>query len=255
MEKVEGLTEMVSTLSVDNTKEIATECLSKSTSAGVVYEVLMKIVQNITEQIQIPEQGNQVQLQLDCAKRIASLLRKRSQREGFLRYYYFGMFQADLDRLQIEFTNQQSIAIRQSVASRKHFARIMQVLYSQEFVQQSILASQLNIEKANLSREMQKLIDVGFVEQRKCGKYKIYNLSAIGRSYYDKNLLLQNQLNIISPWQSIVCIKVSPPEGEHFYESYKPLPFDAKQNNLLYDMNKSQNSLTAKQKFAMENCI
>ena len=110
MEKVEGLTEMVSTLSVDNTKEIATECLSKSTSAGVVYEVLMKIVQNITEQIQIPEQGNQVQLQLDCAKRIASLLRKRSQREGFLRYYYFGMFQADLDRLQIEFTNQQSIA-------------------------------------------------------------------------------------------------------------------------------------------------
>lgn len=255
MDRIEGLTEMASTLSINNTKEIASECLSKSTSAGLVYEVLMKIVRNITEQMQIPERENQIQLQLDCAKRIAGFLRKRSQREGYLRYYYFGMFQADVDRLQIELTNRQSVAARQSVTSRKHFTRIMQVLYSKDFVQQSILANELNIEKANLSREMQRLIDAGFVEQRKCGKYKIYNLSAVGRTYYNKNLLVQNQLNQIVSRQSVFRLRVSVPENALFNECYKPLTFEIKHGKMLYDTNKTQHIPTAKQRFSIENYI
>lgn len=176
------------------TQTLVQFCTDENVNADKAYRCLMNIVRYLTERLESNRQDN-LQLELDIAKRVSSLLRRYAQKNGMLQVYYFGIYQEKLEQLQGELTELREIMVRQGVVGRKNFAPIMQTLYKNSMMCQSELADLLGIEKGNLSREMDKLAEAGFVEQRRIGKYKQYNLSANGRAYYDQYLKMQSQLD------------------------------------------------------------
>lgn len=180
-------------LTRNDAQTIFQECTHSETTEAQIYERLMSLIRGFQEGLSTCLQHeNELQKSLEVAKCISSMLRKNAQRTGNIRYYYFGMFQTKLDQIQEEVLERQVSTIQQEVSSRKHFASIMQILYIQQMVRQSELSKQLSVDKGNLSREMDRLVLAGFVEERKAGKFRLYNLSAQGRAFYDKHLLLKS---------------------------------------------------------------
>lgn len=192
------VTNLASDLTQNDVRDILQECLNSTTSESRIYESLMTLVRSFKESLAAYEPEYECERELlssiENAKYISNVLKKCSQRTESLRYYYFGMYHAKIEQIQEDILARQVSIKQQEVASRKHFSSIMQILYSQQMVQQSELAKLLSIDRANLSREMDRLCLAGFVEERKAGKFKLYNLSAQGHVFYNRYLSTQSQL-------------------------------------------------------------
>lgn len=186
-------------LPVNSADETINLCINEESSDADVYEALMVVIRSFREGKSSSANAKQMQLSFDNAKYISSSLRKQARKKKALRYYYFGMYQAKLEQLYDEFLHARSISKQQEVENRKYFSQIMKILYDQEVVRQCDLAKTLHIERANLSREMSLLALAGLVEERKTGKLKLYNLSALGYDYCNKFYLTKEK---IEPSQS-----------------------------------------------------
>jgi hypothetical protein len=181
-------------LPVSKADETINLCISEERSDADVYEALMVVIRSFRESKSSSANAKQMQVSFDNAKYISSTLRKQARKQKALRYYYFGMYQATLEQLYDEFLHSRSISNQQAVENRKYFSQIMKILYDQEVVRQCDLAKALHIERANLSREMSLLALAGLVEERKTGKLKLYNLSALGYDYCNKFYLTKGKI-------------------------------------------------------------
>jgi predicted transcriptional regulator len=183
-------------LPVSKADETINLCISEERSDADVYEALMFVIRSFREIKSSSANAKQMQSSFDNAKYISSSLRKQARKKKALRYYYFGMYQAKLEQLYDEFLHARSISKQQAVENRKYFSQIMKILYDQEVVRQCDLAKSLHVERANLSREMSLLALAGLVEERKTGKLKLYNLSALGYDYCNKFYLTKGKIEL-----------------------------------------------------------
>lgn len=190
VQETEKKIEKASRLNPSDMQKIMELCTNASVNSTQVSQLLMTIVRKISEQFVINTVANEVQNELEMASLLAKKLRKHAKEHEALRYYYFGVYNARLDKLQADLVKQQSLGIRQEAAGRKNFKPIMSCVYKKGIVRQSELAKQLNMERGNLSREMTHLVTAGFIEQRKAGKYKLYNLSSMGEDYFKHFLVV-----------------------------------------------------------------
>lgn len=172
---------------VEESQELMKLCLSADTSTSTVFESLAKFSIMLEEYLRL-EKAQKKQAYLDIAKNLTSVLRKEAIKHDALKYYYFGFFQAHVDRMQEDLTQERSEDLQWVVASQKNSLAILKVLYDEEVIQHSLLAQKLHMEKGNLSKKMKQLIMAGFVEQRNAGKYSFYNLSAHGYTFYQNHI-------------------------------------------------------------------
>lgn len=187
-------TDSTQLLTVHKVDEIVRLCTNENISDADVYESLMAVLRTLTDCKTSLSSTEQMQAGLANAKYVSSTLRKFARRKKALRYYYFGVYHAKVDQMLDELVQKRTISKIQEVGNRKYFSQIMTILYERNVVRQCDLAKELHIERANLSREMDLLVSVGLVEEKKTSKLKLYNLSAYGYEYCNKFFAAKEKL-------------------------------------------------------------
>ncbi len=190
VQETEKKIEQASRLDPNVMQKIMALCTNMEVSSHQVNHILMMLVRKFSEQLAINALAEIMQSELEMADRLGQKLRKDAKMNKALRYYYYGVYSEKMNQIQQDFTKQRSVGLQQAVVSRKNFKPIMCCVYKKGMIQQSELAKQLNIERGNLSREMTHLVKAGFIEQRKAGKYKLYNLSSMGENYFKQYLVI-----------------------------------------------------------------
>lgn len=190
-------------LSFPDAESFVMDCVSPDEDASSVYQKLMGTIARVTEEISRPDDA-EVYAHVKYLSRIAKGLRKNTADNCAFRFFYFGQFQTHVDMLEQELDRDRSEVQILAVANRKHFAPIMQLLYTDQVCQQQELSDKLGIDRSNLSREMQRLLDSGLVDSRTVGRSRYYMLTPQGRRYYDTYLVMKNQLEeqVYSPLQN-----------------------------------------------------
>lgn len=115
-------------LSFPDVETFVQECVSTSTDASSVHQKLMGAITHAAEEISRLGDGQAYEY-VKCLSRIAKGLRKNTEDNHAFRFFYFGQFQTRLDMLEQELESNHSETQILAVASRKHFAPIMQMLY------------------------------------------------------------------------------------------------------------------------------
>lgn len=173
----------IKTMDVDQFLTVYTQ---NDMDAAEVYRGLSTILETAKKEISAsPENAKTV---LDVAGKIASGLRKNARKQGAMRFFYFGVFQENLNSLSNQLMEEIERTILQSIASRKHFSAIMDYLYHHENGRQSKIANEIGIDRSNLLREMLPMINAGIVNQHKLGHSRYYNLTPFGYRYYESHL-------------------------------------------------------------------
>lgn len=190
-------------LSFSDAESFVTDCVSADGDASSVYQKLMGAVARVAEQLSRLNH-TEVHEQMQFLSIVAKGLRRNTAVNGAFRFFYFGQFQTHVDMLEQELERSLSEEEILSVASRKHFAPIMQLLYANQLCRQQELSDKLGIDRSNLSREMQRLENSGLVDSRTVGRSRYYLLTPRGRRYYNTYLVMKDQLEeqVYSPSQS-----------------------------------------------------
>ncbi len=199
--------------SFPDAQAVVAECVCESTDAFSALQKLMSTVARAAEEI--PRLGQaQAHTYVKCLSRIAKGLRRNTEDNHAVRYYYFGQFQTRVDMLLQELEHSRAEAQILSVACRKHFAQIMQLLYTERVCRQQELSDKLKIDRSNLSREMRRLLESGLVEARTAGRFRYYQLTPQGRLYYNKYLAMKSRLEeqVYSPQSEGVSVKDAAPQ-------------------------------------------
>lgn len=190
-------------LSLPDPESFVADCVSQSEDTVSVYQKLMDTIARAADEISRLNKTLASE-RIQCLSTIAKGLRRNTADNGAFRFFYFGQFQTHVDMLKQELERSLSEEQILSVASRKHFASIMRLLYTNQICRQQELSDKLGIDRSNLSREMQRLEDSGLVDSRTVGRSRYYLLTPQGRRYYDTYLVMKDQLEeqFYSPSQS-----------------------------------------------------
>lgn len=234
---VQDMTQSEWKLSFPDVESFVLDCVSADTPEYGVHQKLMGIITQANQAISLQNSGEADEY-FESLSLIAKGLRHHTaERDGF-RFFYFGQFQTHLDMLEQEREQKRSEAQILSVASRKHFPKIMQMLYTCHTCQQKELSHRLGIHKSNLSREMQHLLDSGLVESTQIGRFKYYELTPRGHRYYNTYLIMKSQLEeqIYAPNQDgkTLC-------GKEFYSRTQRL--NSKSKSTLASFDREQKSM------------
>ena len=180
-------------LTLDNAQELVQFCVNPETNAGSVQSYLGTILREMKEMVlslsvesSVDEQIIPCKNSLKLARRITDVFQKAAWKNNALKYYYMGEFYAEIRQLEGMLIDYTETTTQEAVSKRKNFLSIISIIYKEQMIRQVDLARLLKMDRSNLSREMDVLVAAGFVEQRKSGKYKLYNLSAQGIRYYSK---------------------------------------------------------------------
>lgn len=206
------IVEETPTFSQQEAMVIYYECTSLEVLVNDVFNKLTGIIKRLTELVHRDSGSSDEIESVDNALLLSKGLKKAAQDNNALKFYYFGLYQAYIEALQKDINVKSKEAQEQNVAARKHFAEIMQVLYRKQICRHSEMAQILQMNPGNLSREMERLVEIGYVGERKVGKYKFYNLSPIGFKYYDTYLRMEAQLDTRA---SVVFTKRKEPESKY----------------------------------------
>ena len=164
-------------------------------------------------------------------------LRFKSERAGAIKYFYFGYYA----RYQEEVLNEAQkydvhVKINQ-IASKKHFERIMRYLYINGISQQKDIASELQIDKSNLSRILDEVADFKLASKLIGPKNVFYELTQEGYAYCRKYKWCADIFGVVDFWADDTGItwdlKVSykeltanmddGPDNKRFTQNHPPL--------------------------------
>lgn len=210
-------------LSLPDPESFVADCVSQSEDTVSVYQKLMDTIARAADAISRLNEA-QASEHIQCLSTIAKGLRRNTAENGAFRFFYFGQFQTHVDMLKQELERNDSQTQILSVASRKHFAPIMQLLYTNQLCRQQELSDKLGIDRSNLSREMRRLEDSGLVDSRTVGRSRYYLLTPRGRRYYNTYLVMKDQLEeqFYSPSQSECAAMKEAPVQLSFTEWHEP---------------------------------
>lgn len=178
MKKVDTKGKLAAAISEERSDQIIQKCTYAQTSDAEVNKILNSLLQEI-----VKIDSTILEEAIGEARYIADSLRNEARRNKGLRYFYYGMYQAKVEQMQEQFLKEETEALQNEVIYRKHFTEIMEVLSSVETIRQSTLAQMLKMNRSNLSREMNRITEAGFAEERKTQKLKVYCLSPQGAQY------------------------------------------------------------------------
>mgnify|MGYP002709330468 CR=1 FL=1 len=245
-------------LSACDPEALVSECISDDTSEADVYQKLMSAIARVTEEISRLDAAEASKLVSQLSK-AAKGLRKNTADHNAFRFFYFGEFQTHVNTLEQRLERNRSELQIQLAASKKHFAPIMQFLYINQTCQHKELSNKLGIDKSNLSREMQCLVDSGLVDSQMIGKFKYYSLTPQGRGYYDNYLLMKAQLEeqIYAPSQEPASLGtddfshgILPEPPKSTYDIFEDSPWEVKKPTYIFScqvysdsQNKNENLL------------
>lgn len=174
-----------SSLTPDYVSHVGSQCLTTETNASMTQELLGRLLRLMKEFMsQNTCEHEWFCIILDSAQTISNRFWKEARRQNALKYYYMGMFHANIEQFRAILNEQRGDSVRAEVSNRKHFNDIMQTLEHGKIIRQSEICRQLSLDKGNLCREMERLDTAGLIESRKIGKYRFYNLTPKGESYY-----------------------------------------------------------------------
>lgn len=190
-------------LSFLDPESYVTDCVSPDEDVSGVYQKLMGAIARVADEIARLSES-EASAHMKCLSTIAKGLRRNTADNGAFRFFYFGQFQTHVDILEQELERSLSEEQILSVASRKHFAPIMQLLYANQVCRQQELSGKLGIDRSNLSREMRRLEDSGLVDSKTVNRSRYYLLTPRGRRYYNTYLIMKDQLEeqVYSPSKS-----------------------------------------------------
>lgn len=110
-----------------------------------------------------------------------------SEEAGALKFYYFGYYSHIQEDLIKKFSEQIFQDKIQQLAQTKHIKEILEYLYECGCSRQSEISKNLKIDKSNLSRKMEYMIESDLVDKRSGPKCVYYELSASGYEYCRKS--------------------------------------------------------------------
>ena len=126
------------------------------------------------------------------------------------KYYYMGYYAGKQERLLQEFKNRKALQNTEALFHLKYIKEILGFLYTKGSARLSDLADYFNINRSNLSRKMNLLIDNNLVDKKIGPKIVIYELTSYGYSICNDNSLnLINRLyfsksnSVITSWRFI----------------------------------------------------
>ena len=132
---------------------------------------------------------------LNVYQLITKGLRRNAKNNNAMKYFYYGVFQASVDDIIKQSNKRVEDGEIKRLLSLKNMVVIIHTLYDNEECYQSELSRLVKMNRSNLYRDVQKLIDTNLVEERKIGNRRFYSLSANGRSKYSELLRKQNNEN------------------------------------------------------------
>ena len=202
-------------LSLPDVEATVTACVSAATDAFSVQKILTEIIGRAVEDISRLSEA-QAYMYVKCCTRIAKGLRRNTEDNQAYRFFHFGQFQTHVELLERKLEQIYSEERILSVANRKHFASIMQLLYTEQICKQQKLSDKLRIDRSNLSRELKRLENSNLVEVTTVGRSRYYRLTPQGSRYYNTYLVMKSQLEeqIYSPWVNNSLMKE--PSLRHF---------------------------------------
>lgn len=179
-------------------KEYVKSLTDSQYNVAEIAHQLALVVQEITESI--TRMDTEYFTQLLCfSEKVSKGLRIYTQQQNALKYFYFGQFQARIESFVKVQDNEIENNKRRKALSGKHAKEILKELYFHGECKQSELARYVNVDKGNLSREIEKLIATGLVTKRKLRKFCYYSLSPQAKRLCQKNssILIHNNSSSI----------------------------------------------------------
>lgn len=125
----------------------------------------------------------------------------KSERAQALKYFYMGYHIRKQEELLQKAESTHLQATINSIASTKHFSRIMAFLYENGCSQQKTIVDALSINKSNLTKKMHSLVSCGLVSKTGGLKYVFYELTPRGYLYCKQNNISNNSSDNISKKQ------------------------------------------------------
>lgn len=171
-----------------NVESVISACTSGALSAGEVFRGLTRIVDCAKEQISVAQNDKTVDKVLESTEKIAGGLRRHTRKHEALQYFYYGIFQAQIDEMKERLAEEREQNDLLAVTGRKWFQPVMRYLYQGEYARLTEMSRDLVIDPSNLFRELSRMIAVGLVNQRKFGNSSYYNLAPRGFRYYEEHI-------------------------------------------------------------------
>ena len=198
-------------------KEFVKQLTESQCNAAEIAHQLAFVQQEIAESI--ARMDTEYFRKMVCFSEIVSKgLRIYSQQQNTLKYYYYRQFQASIESfVKIRDAENENSRIRKAL-SRKHAKEILRVLYIHGECKQVDLVSFVNIDKGNLSREIERLIEAELVEKRKLSKFCYYSLTPQARRLCLKQssmLLQKNKDTIFQNKDSAMMFFISPKHQQY----------------------------------------
>ena len=119
-------------------------------------------------------------------------LRKKSKQANALRFFYYGYYIRQLEELLERNKNEVIAAARMVLVSKKHYSDILRFLYEKGCSQQKNISESLGINKSNLNRIMNQLLDNDLVVRSVGPKCVFYELSSPGYRFVRESAFIAN---------------------------------------------------------------
>ena len=116
-------------------------------------------------------------------KIITKGLRKKSKQANALRFFYYGYYIRQLEELLERYKTDVIASARMVLVSKKHYSDILKFLYKQGCSQQKNISESLGINKSNLNRIMNQLLDNDLVVRSVGPRCVFFELSPSGYKF------------------------------------------------------------------------
>ena len=162
---------------------------------------------------------------------VAKGLRKKSKQSNALRFFYYGYHIRQQEELLDQYKTEMVASARTVLVSKKHYGAILKFLYERGCSQQKIISETLGINKSNLNRMMNSLLENDLVVKSVGPRCVFFELSSSGYKFVREHSLLGKPTVSIkrtkSPLQSYVeeiklDIKKTEPLSE-FTQAYETM--------------------------------
>ena len=120
-------------------------------------------------------------------------LRERSRQVDALRYFYYGYYVCQQEELLKQQKNQKKASEITVLLSKKHYANVLTYLFKNGCARQKAISESLGINRSNLNRLMNNLIECNMVVKSVGPKCAFYELSPAGYAFVREHLLITNR--------------------------------------------------------------
>lgn len=163
-------------------------------------------------------------------------LRKKSKQAEALRYYYYGYFIRQQEELIENHRKNVAASTRTILASKKHYMDVLCYLFKCGCMQPKDISSSLALDKSNLNRIMNNLVENDLVTKSVGPRCVFFELSSSGYSFVREHSLLGNvslKAGVVSPLENrIESFKIeyadstSKKDGRNYKADLKNLSYE-----------------------------